>query len=39
VIAHGYSRVDVAAVHAGATTGLGDLERFAREVAAWVEAA
>jgi uncharacterized protein YutE (UPF0331/DUF86 family) len=39
VIAHGYSRVDVAAVHAGATTGLADIERFAREVAAWVEAA
>lgn len=36
VVAHGYSSVDVAKVHAAATQGLADLRNFAREVAAWV---
>lgn len=36
VVAHGYGRADFRLVHAGATSGLGDLETFAREVAAWV---
>ncbi len=35
VVAHGYSRINVGMVHAGATQGLTDLENFAREVAAW----
>jgi uncharacterized protein YutE (UPF0331/DUF86 family) len=35
VVAHGYGRVNVAMVHAGATQGLTDLENFAREVAEW----
>lgn len=36
VVAHGYAGVDVNAVHAGSTSGLGDLDRFAREVSAWL---
>lgn len=36
VVAHGYGRVDANMVFAAATAGLGDLERFAREVAAWL---
>jgi uncharacterized protein YutE (UPF0331/DUF86 family) len=36
VVAHGYSGVDVAAVHTAATHGLGDLQSCAREVATWV---
>jgi uncharacterized protein YutE (UPF0331/DUF86 family) len=38
VVAHAYHRLDVAAVHAAATEGLGDLEAFAREIAAWTSA-
>jgi uncharacterized protein YutE (UPF0331/DUF86 family) len=34
-IAHGYAGVRPAMVHAAATTGLTDLDAFAREVAAW----
>ena len=37
VVAHGYSGVDPAQIHAAATTGLGDLERFAQEVSTWVQ--
>ena len=36
VVAHGYGHVDAKMVFSAATAGLGDLERFAREVAAWV---
>jgi uncharacterized protein YutE (UPF0331/DUF86 family) len=36
VVAHGYGHVDATMVFAAATTGLSELERFAREVAAWV---
>jgi uncharacterized protein YutE (UPF0331/DUF86 family) len=36
VIAHGYANVDVNLVYAAATQGLGDLDAFAREIAAWV---
>jgi uncharacterized protein YutE (UPF0331/DUF86 family) len=36
VVAHGYSGVDPMQIHAGAKTGLADLERFANEVSAWV---
>ena len=35
VIAHGYAGVRPEMVHAAATTGLADLEAFAREVATW----
>ncbi len=35
VIAHGYAGINPAMVHAAASGGLADLERFAREVAAW----
>ena len=35
VVAHGYSGIDVAMVHAAATQGLVDLQSFAQEVAAW----
>ncbi|MCC7541616.1 MAG: DUF86 domain-containing protein [Deltaproteobacteria bacterium] len=38
VVAHGYAGVDVSAVQAGATSGLEDLDRFAREVSAWLAA-
>jgi uncharacterized protein YutE (UPF0331/DUF86 family) len=37
MVAHGYARIRPEMVHAGATTGLADLEAFAREVAAWAE--
>lgn len=36
VVAHAYHRLDVAAVHAAATSGLSDLEAFAREVSTWL---
>jgi uncharacterized protein YutE (UPF0331/DUF86 family) len=36
VVAHGYSGVDAALVHAAATQGVGDLDTFAREVADWL---
>ena len=36
VVAHGYQRVDVRSVFAGATTGLSDLQAFAEEVSRWV---
>jgi uncharacterized protein YutE (UPF0331/DUF86 family) len=36
VVAHGYSRIDAAMVHAAATRGLGDLATFEREVASWL---
>lgn len=36
VVAHGYERIDHEIVHRASTTGLADLDRFAREVAAWV---
>jgi uncharacterized protein YutE (UPF0331/DUF86 family) len=36
VVAHGYAGVDVAAVFAGATGGVADLESFARQVAGWL---
>jgi uncharacterized protein YutE (UPF0331/DUF86 family) len=38
VVAHFYGRVDPALIHRAATEGLGDLERFAAELSAWVEA-
>jgi uncharacterized protein YutE (UPF0331/DUF86 family) len=38
VVAHGYGHVDAKLVFAAATGGLADLDRFAREVAAWVRA-
>ncbi|HEY6880181.1 MAG TPA: DUF86 domain-containing protein [Polyangiales bacterium] len=37
VIAHGYANVDVAIVHRAATTGVEDVQRFAHEVALWLE--
>ena len=39
VVAHGYAGVDTALVFTAATSGLDDLERFAREVAAWAATA
>jgi uncharacterized protein YutE (UPF0331/DUF86 family) len=36
IVAHGYSRVEPGLIHAAATTGPADLERFGEEVAAWV---
>lgn len=36
IVAHLYADVDPVLVHAAATGGLGDLEHFAAEVAAWV---
>jgi uncharacterized protein YutE (UPF0331/DUF86 family) len=38
VVAHGYAGLDIAAAHAASTSGLLDLDRFAREVAAWLAA-
>ena len=38
VIAHGYAGVRPEMVHAAATSGLADLEAFAREVATWTQA-
>jgi len=37
VVAHGYSGVDPAKIHAAASAGLTDLERFMSEVSAWIE--
>lgn len=37
IVVHGYSGVDPAQVHAAATGGLSDLERFAEELSGWVE--
>jgi len=37
IVAHGYSGVDPEQIHAAATAGMADLERFAAEVSAWVE--
>jgi uncharacterized protein YutE (UPF0331/DUF86 family) len=39
VVAHGYARINVPMVHAAGTTGVGDLEAFAAEVARHVAAA
>jgi len=36
VVAHGYAAVDVSLVHAAATSGLRDLDSFARELADWL---
>jgi uncharacterized protein YutE (UPF0331/DUF86 family) len=36
VVAHGYSGINPAMVHAAAVRGASDLEAFAREVATWV---
>jgi uncharacterized protein YutE (UPF0331/DUF86 family) len=36
VVAHGYSSVNPAMVHAAATAGVVDLETFAQEIAQWV---
>ena len=38
VVAHGYGHVDSKMLFTAATAGVGDLDRFAREVAAWVRA-
>jgi uncharacterized protein YutE (UPF0331/DUF86 family) len=38
VVAHGYARVRPEMIHAAATTGLSDLETFARELATWTQA-
>jgi len=35
VVAHGYARVDPAAIHSAATDGLADLEAFSAAVASW----
>jgi uncharacterized protein YutE (UPF0331/DUF86 family) len=36
VVAHGYAGINPAMVHAAATSGVRDLEAFAREVAQWI---
>jgi uncharacterized protein YutE (UPF0331/DUF86 family) len=36
VVAHGYAGVDVDLVHAAATSGVHDIDAFAREVSAWI---
>ena len=36
VVAHGYADVDPNLIHRAATLGLADLERFAKEVSAWI---
>jgi uncharacterized protein YutE (UPF0331/DUF86 family) len=36
VVAHGYSGIDAALVHAAATRGVAELNAFAREVAQWL---
>ena len=38
VVAHGYAGIDAEMVHAASTTGLADLDDFARQVAAWTAA-
>jgi hypothetical protein len=35
VVAHGYVTIDPAIVYRAASEGVGDLERFAREIAVW----
>jgi uncharacterized protein YutE (UPF0331/DUF86 family) len=35
VVAHGYVSIDPAIVHRAASDGIGDLDRFAQEIAAW----
>lgn len=35
VVAHGYARVDPAAIHSAATGGVADLEAFGQAVASW----
>lgn len=37
VVAHGYDVVDPAQIHAAASHGIADLERFASELSAWIE--
>jgi len=37
VVAHGYSRLDVEAAYRAATSGVLDIDGFAREVAAWLD--
>ena len=37
VVAHGYARVDIDAVFGAASDGIGDLDAFASEVAAWLK--
>lgn len=37
IVAHAYDRIDFVALHAGAMSGLEDLNAFAREVAEWVK--
>lgn len=37
VVAHGYARIDVESCHRAATTGLQDLEAFAKQVSAWAK--
>lgn len=37
VVAHGYARLDVDLTYVAATSGLADIDAFAREVAAWLE--
>lgn len=36
IVAHVYDEVDPAQIHAAASTGLSDLERFAAELSAWL---
>lgn len=36
IVAHVYDAVDPALIHAAASTGLSDLERFAAELSAWL---
>lgn len=36
VVAHGYAGLDPGAVHSASTAGVSDLDRFAREIAAWL---
>jgi uncharacterized protein YutE (UPF0331/DUF86 family) len=38
VVAHGYAGIELGMLHRAATTGLGDLDAFAREVSAWLSA-
>lgn len=38
VVAHGYAGIDVGMTHAASTSGLADLDTFAREVATWLGA-
>jgi len=37
ILVHGYSKAVPARIHAAATTGLADLERFAQEISDWME--